>query len=271
MTEIDLDALRWRYPVDDDRHLRMVVLGDSTCFCDHKGPQLPTEPALYPNVAAERLSVALDREVDVTIVARPGTTVRTVHEAVTKDRHVMFGVLQGADMVVVGFGGFDHGPIGVPPVVDAVVPFMRPDGLRRRVRKGLHAAYPWLVRLSGGRRPRTHESTFDRLYDDLFVHVRGLSGGAPGVALGPTSSHSAYYGWRRGPHVHREGEQLAIAASHGYATRTVWDLVLPHRDALNVDGIHWPHEVHRAVGEEVADLLLPQLTGQQPVPGFPEF
>lgn len=269
VTAQELAALTWRWP-PDDRPLRLVVLGDSTAFVDHRGPQLPTEPTLYPNVAARRLAEALGREVQPVVVARAGTTVRDVHRTVTKDRHVMFDVLQGADAVVVAFGGFDHAPGGVPPGLDAVVPYLRPAGLRRRVRAGLSAAYPWIVRASGYRMTRTHAGTFDRLYGDLFTHVRGLTCGAPGAALGPTSHHhAAWYGDRHPRHGRREAEQLAIAAGHGYATRPVWDLVAPHAADFNDDGIHWPAPAHAAVGAAVADLLLPQLRGQAPLPGIP--
>lgn len=265
----ELAAMTWTRP-PADQPLRLVVLGDSTAFTDHHGPQLPTHPALYPNVAARRLEAALGRPLEVVVVARAGTTIRDVHRTVTKDRHVMFDVLVGADAVVVGLGGFDHAPGGVPPMVDAVVPYLRPTGLRRRVRRALSAAYPWIVRASGHRMTRTHAGTFDHLYDDLFTHVRGLTRGAPGVALGPTSHHhAAWYGDRHPRHPRREAEQLAIAAAHRYATRPVWDLVAPHAVDFNLDGIHWPPPAHRAVGEAVADLLLPQLRGDAPLPGIP--
>lgn len=269
ITAAELAAMTWTRPAGDAA-LRLVVLGDSTSFIDHRGPQPPTEPTLYPNVAARRLSAALDREVDVTIVARAGTTVRDVHRTVTKDRHVMFDVLTGADAVAVAFGGFDHAPGGVPPMLDAMVPYLRPAGARRRVRRALSAAYPWIVRATGHRMTRTHRATFDHLYDDLFTHVRGLTRGAPGVALGPTSHHgAAWYGARHPRHAEREAAQLAIADRHGYATRPVWDLVRPHVADLNPDGIHWPARAHASVGQAVAELLLPQLTGQVPLPGIP--
>lgn len=265
----ELQAMAWQR-LPDDRPLRLVVLGDSTAFTDHRGPQLPTEPTLYPNVAARQLAEALDRHVEVVIVARAGTTIRDVHRTVTKDRHVMFDVLLGADAVVVALGGFDHAPGGVPPMVDAAVPYLRPAPVRRRVRRALSAAYPWIVRASGYRMTRTHAATFDRLYADLFTHVRGLTRGAPGAALGPTSHHHAsWYGDRHPRHPRREAEQLAIAAGHGYATRPVWDLVAPHAEDFNVDGIHWPTPAHAAVGSAVADLLLPQLAGRVPLPCIP--
>ncbi len=269
VSQDELAAMTWTAPAPDGP-LRLVVLGDSTSFIDGTGPQLPTAPHLYPNVAARRLREVLHRDVEVTVVARAGTTIRDVHRTVTKDRHVMFDVLLGADAVVVGFGGFDHAPGGVPPMLDAMVPYLRPAPVRRRVRRALSAAYPWVVRASGYRMTRTHAATFDHLYDDLFTHVRGLTRGAPGVALGPTSHHqAAWYGNRHPRHPQREAQQLAIAAHHGYATRPVWDLVSPFAADFNVDGIHWPAPAHAAVGAAVADLLLPQLAGDAPLPGIP--
>jgi diglucosylglycerate octanoyltransferase len=269
VTDVDLGALTWSFP-DGERPLRMVVLADSTAFIDHTGPQLPETPHLYPNVAARHLEQALARPGGVVVIARAGTTIRDVHRTVTKDRHVMFDVLRGADAVVVGFGGFDHAPGGIPPMVDAMVPYLRPSGVRRQVRRILTAAYPWVVRASRRRMTRTHPGMFDRLYDDLFVHVRGLTLGAPGVALGPTSHHRSPFYARRAPrHRQREADQLAIASRHQYATQSVWDLVSPFGDDFNVDCIHWPPPAHAAVGRAVADLLLEQFTGRAPLPGIP--
>lgn len=250
--------------------LRLVVLGDSTSFTDHRGPQLPSEPTLYPNVIAQELQAALSRPVQATVVARAGQTVREAVRTVTKDRHVQFDLLMGADAVVVGVGSFDHAPGGVPAVCEAVVPHLRPPELRRRVRKGLHAAYPWLVRATGGRRRRTPAREFERLFDLLLTQVRGLTQGrAAGVVLGPTSHRSPYYGHRHPLREVTESHHLAVAARHGFATVQVWPHVRAHTDRLNPDGIHWPAEVHAAIGRAAAEALVLQLTGQRPTPPLP--
>jgi diglucosylglycerate octanoyltransferase len=250
--------------------LLLVVIGDSTSFTDAAGPQLPDHAALYPNVAARCLGTALGRPVAVTVVARPGTTVREALRTVTKDRHVQFDVLAHADALVVGVGSFDHAPGGVPPSVEAVVPYLRPSGLRRRVRTALRSAYPWVVRATGGRVSRTPAGEFARLFSQLLDHVRGLTWGrAAGVVLGPTSHRSAYYGHRHPQHAAREALQLQLAADHGFASVAVWPLVRPHADELNPDGIHWPAAAHRAVGEAVAQALLPQLRDEAPRVGLP--
>lgn len=246
--------------------LRVVVLGDSTSFTDDRGPQLPSEPTLYPNVLRRELEAALVRPVAVTVIARAGMTVREAVRTVTKDRHVQFDVLLGADAVVVGVGSFDHAPGGIPPVVDAVVPHVRPAALRRRVRKGLHRAYPWTVRLTGHRRRRTPPAEFERLYDLLLLQVRGLARGAAMVALGPTSHRAAYYAWRHPGHAAAEAHQAEVAARQGVPSVASWPFVAPHADALNPDGIHWPAPAHAAVGRALAGLLADQLAGRSPRP-----
>lgn len=272
---IDVASLAWQSLRPGSDPLRMAVIADSTSFTDHLGPQLPTDPGLYPNVAARILTDALDREVVPVVVAEPGMTVRTAHRAVTKDRHVMFDVLLDADMVVVGIGGFDHAPAGVPASVDAVIPFLRPAGLRRRARTLARVSYPWLVRGTGFRFQRIPTDEFVRLFDQLLMHVRGLSKGAPGVVVGPTShDNSPYYGGRHPRFRRSEVRQLATAQAHGYATLSAWDMAEPYTggrrdERFNVDGIHWPRAVHRQVGEQVAELLLPQLTGLVAAPGLP--
>ena len=122
--------------------VRVLVLGDSTAFTDASGPQLPDAAHLYPGVLKRALTAALEATVEVTVVASPGATVREAYRAVTKDRHVQFDLLAGADALVVAIGSFDHAPAGVPPSVQALLPYLRPLWLRRRVRRGLHAAYP---------------------------------------------------------------------------------------------------------------------------------
>lgn len=276
MTEVDLQALAWSGLPDDDRPLRLAIVADSTAFTDHRGPQLPDDPGLYPNVAAGRLSAALGREVRPVVVAEPGLTVRVAHRAVTKNRHVMFDVLLDADLVVVGLGGFDHAPAGVPAAVDAVLPFLRPTAVRRRARALARRAYPLLVRATAFRFQRIPTDEFVRLFDQVLVHVRGLTKGAPGVVVGPTAHDAAeYYGGRHPRFRASEAAQLEVARRHGFAAFSAWDIAEPYtggrrEESFNVDGIHWPAAVHREVGEQVAALLLAQVDGELEPPGLPQ-
>lgn len=253
-----------------DGPLSLVVVADSTAFTDAQGPQVPTTAHLYPQVVARRLATALDREVVPTVVARPGLTVRDAVRTVTKDQHVQFDVLAHADAVVVGVGSFDHAPLGVPPTVELVAAHLRPAPVRRTARRALAASYPALIRTHAGRRTRTPWPEFARLYAQLLDHVRGLTWGrVAGAAVGPTSHRSAYYGHTHPTHERRETATLALAEDHGFRGVTAWPRVLPHADALNVDGIHWPATAHEAVGEAVAAALLPALRGHGPVVGLP--
>ncbi|MFO7779603.1 MAG: SGNH/GDSL hydrolase family protein [Nitriliruptoraceae bacterium] len=250
--------------------LSVLVLGDSTAFTDQHGPQLPDTPHLYPNVVVRHLQERLGRTVEVVVVAQPGATVRDALRAATKDRHVQFDLLAHADAVVIGVGSFDHAPAGVPPSVQALVPYLRPDGLRRQVRRGLHAAYPRLIHLRRGRGFRTPPREFQRLYGALLDQVRSITWGrAAGAALGPTSHRSAYYGYRHPGHAQAEARQLAQARAHGFAGVAVWPRVVDHLDALNDDGIHWPAAVHARIGADIAAALVPQLTGLAPTTGLP--
>jgi diglucosylglycerate octanoyltransferase len=254
----------------EDGPLRLVVIGDSTSFTDATGPQLPDHPDLYPNVAARELATRLGRPVEATVVARAGHTVREAARTVTKDRHVQFDVLAKADAIVVGVGSFDHAPGGIPAVVDAVVPYVRPAAFRRRVRKALHTVYPLAVRATFGRRRRTPAAEFERLFAQLLDHARGLTWGrAAGAVVGPISHRADYYAQTHPGFAAAEAQHLDLARRHGFAPVPAWERVLPHVEALNPDGIHWPAPAHAAIGRAVAEALLPQLTGDVPTIGLP--
>lgn len=252
-----------------DGPVRLVVLGDSFAFTDETGPQLPDAPQLWPNVTARRLAAALDVPVEVQVLARPAQTVRSALDLVRKDRHVQFEVLARAHAVVVALGSYDHAPMGVPAPVAALVPYLRPPPLRRTVRQGLHRLYPVVVRATGGRLARTPATTFARTHAALLEHVRGVAHGAAGVALGPSSHRSAYYGDDHVRFPARAAAQLAQAADQGFCPVPAWDRVVPHLADLNPDGIHWPCAAHAAVGRAVAAALAPQLRGEADRPPRP--
>lgn len=248
---------------------RLVVLGDSTSFTDDKGPQMPSEPSLYPNVVARALEEALDRPVQVQVVARAGSDAREAYRTVLKDRLVMFEVLMGCDAVVVGVGSIDHAPAGVPAVLEDLARQISNTAVRRASKRVLRWAQPRIVALTRARYSRTPTAEFRRVYDGLLLQVRALSQGVPAVALGPTSHTSSYYGSVHPQHGARAALQESIAASHGIPMVQPWGFVEPVRDRLNPDGIHWPAEVHAAVGAALAEELIAQVRGERPAPGIP--
>jgi len=240
--------------------LRVAVIGDSTAFTDATGPLLPDDPCLWPNVLADALRSEVQREVVMTVWARPGTDALTAWEALTKDRHVMFDVVGPSDVVVLAVGSLDHAPAGLPPVLDALLPHVRPAWLRRRARALLRRAHPLAVRLRGARGVRTSPREFARRYGQVLNQARGLTmGRAITIALGPTSHRARHHGGRHPRRVESEQRQLSLAAEHGWVAVPVWEHVAPHVERLNPDGVHWPPEVHATVGRAVASAVLEAL------------
>ena len=254
-----------------EQPFRLVVIGDSTSFTDDVGPKLPTDKALYPNIVAARIESAIERPVAVNVLSRAGTDVREAWRLVAKDRHAQFEVLMGADAVVLGIGSIDHAPAGFPAIVEDVIPFIRPDRVRRFVRRNVYGAHPFLVRATGGRFTHTAPREFARLYDAVLFQVRSLARGAAGVVLGPTSHRSRFYGKGHPTLRAREAMQAEIAARHGFPFVSAWDIVEPHADGLNPDGVHWPVAAHQDVAEALADRLIAQLRGTAPRPAPPSF
>ena len=236
--------------------LRVAVIGDSTSFTDATGPLPPGADVLWPNVMARELATRIDREVAVTVWARPGVDALVAWQALTKDRHVMFDVVGPADVVVVAIGSLDHAPAGLPPVLDTIVPHLRPAGLRRRFRSAVRTLHPHVVRLRGARGLRTPAPVFARRYGQVLDQARGLTmDRAVCVALGPTSHRARHHGGVHPRREESERRQLAIAVAHGYRTVPVWEHVAPFADRLNVDGVHWPAEAHDAVGHAAAAAI----------------
>jgi hypothetical protein len=205
---------------------------------------------------ARELTVSTGREVAVTVWARPGVDALVAWQALTKDRHVMFDVVGPADVVVLAIGSLDHAPAGLPPVLDDIIPRLRPAGLRRRVRSTVRNVHPWMVRVRGARGLRTPAPVFARRYGQVLDQARGLTmDRAVCVALGPTSHRARHHGGVHPRREESERRQLAIAVAHGYRTVPVWEHVAPFADRLNVDGVHWPAEAHDAVGHAAAAAI----------------
>ncbi len=211
----DLDLPR---ALSHDGPLSLVVVADSTAFTDHLGPQLPTTPHLYPQVAARRARRRArprggrDRR-------RPARDDRARRGPRRSPRTSTSSTTCSPPPTRwwSGVGSFDHAPAGVPPSVEAVAAYLRPTAVRRQVRRGLKAAYPWLVSATGGRRTRTPLGEFDRLFAELLDHVRGLTWGrVAGAAVGPTCTARATTaaGTRRTRNARRTTSR--VAERHGF-------------------------------------------------------
>lgn len=246
-----------------------MVVGDSFTFTDDRGPVMPGAGTVWPTVAAAAVGEVLGVAVETQVVSAPARTVREALELVRKDRHVQFEVLARADAVVLALGSYDHAPIGVPAPVFALASFLRPPGLRRSVRRALHRAYPWLVRATGGRASRTPWSGFERDWEALLTHVRGVAHGAAGAVVGPSTHRAAYYGHTHPRYPQRASRQLAAAARQGFTTVDPHPLVVAGGEPRNPDGIHWHRAAHERVGRAVAAALVAQLAGAEPRPPRP--
>jgi len=245
-----------------DGGLRVAVIGDSTAYTDASGALFPDDPVLWPSILAETLRTATGRPVEMTVWARPGTDALGAWQALTKDRHVMFDVVGPADVVILAIGSFDHAPAGLPPVLDVVIPHVRPAELRRRLRSAIRRAHPLVVRLRGARGVRTSPAEFARRYGRVLDQAKGLTmGRSVTVALGPTSHRARHHGGRHPRREESERRQLTLAQQHGWRTVPVWEHVEPHAAELNPDGVHWPAPAHDAVGKAVAAAVLEGLAG----------
>ncbi|MDX1510288.1 MAG: SGNH/GDSL hydrolase family protein [Nitriliruptorales bacterium] len=250
--------------------LRLVVLGDSTAFTDNTGPRLPGTAHLYPTRLAATIAEELGQPVETTVIARAGMMLRDAVRLTTKDQHVMFEVLPGADIVVIHQASLDVAPGGIPRLWELAVPHLRPARLRRPLRTAMTRAYPLIVRATRGRMQRTPQSEVRKHYTLLLTQVRGLTRGkAASVVLAPTSHNSPYYGHVRPRLADATADIARIAADHRFAFVPCWEHVEPFTARFNEDGIHWPPEAHEVIASELAKALLPQLTGERPTPGLP--
>jgi lysophospholipase L1-like esterase len=239
---------------------RLVVLGDSFTFHGPDGPVPLHEPRLYPNVLRDRLAAATDRDWDVAVIARAGWSVRDVWLALQKDVYLQQRVLVGAEAVVLGVGSFDWVPVGVPTPVRALLPYVRPTELRRRLRILLDRHHHVLVRATGGRIVRTPDAVFAHNWRKSVEGIRLFAPQAALCALEPGVHRAPYYGYLH-PH-HARGLALTrrLGAETGVPLVDLPAIGARHLDGLNVDGIHWSWAQHAEVAAAMAEALLAQAT-----------
>jgi lysophospholipase L1-like esterase len=238
---------------------RLVVVGDSLAFHGPEGPVPVGDPRLYPNRAAVRLGLLTGVEWSVQLVARAGWSLREAWLAVAKDVHLRQQLLPDADAVVLAVGTTDCLPVGIPRALMAGLPYLRPSGVRRRVRRGLHRAHPWLVRATRARMRWTPAAVCQRCWRETAWALRALAPGAALCATLPALHAHPYFGrsLRHQPALAAELRDLADELDIPWVD--VAGLMAPWMDQLNPDGMHWPFELHAAVGAELAAALAPEL------------
>lgn len=245
---------------------RLVVLGDSLAF---HGPEIPLPPAwpdFFPSVLRGRLAAETGRAWTSTVVAREGWGLRDVWLALQKDVHLQQDVLMGADAVVLAAGSFDFVPVGMPTPLRALIPYLRPPTLRRRVRVGLDRAHPWLVRTTRGALVRTPPSVYAHCWRKSVEALRLFAPDAALCAVLPSIHRAGYYAHRH-PH-HAAGMALTrrLASELDVPLVDLADITGRHLGELNPDGLHWGWAQHREVGEAMAATLLPRVLQARPRP-----
>ncbi|MBW0093340.1 SGNH/GDSL hydrolase family protein [Pseudonocardia sp. KRD-184] len=234
---------------------RLLVFGDSLSFHGPDRAEPADEPRLWPNVAAAALGGRAD------LVAGIGWTARHAWHALTHDPHV-WTLLPHVDVVVFGIGGMDTLPSPLPTALRELIPVLRPEGLRRRVRSGYLRAQPWLARafaraLPGGGPVALPPHLTVEYLERTTAAVRAIRPGIPVVASVPPVHRAAVYG---PVHPGRPAAERAIRAWAGPAGVPLLDLRALVGDHVlgghgNPDGMHWGWDAHAAVGRACADVV----------------
>ncbi len=239
----------------------VLVLADSLAFHGPERAEPANDPRLWPNIAAAELGGRAE------LLAGYGWTARHAWHALTHDPRVWCS-MPTVDALVLGVGGMDTLPSPLPTAVRELIPVLRPDRLRRTVRDGYLAALPTLSRtfarvLPGGGPTALPPRLTVRYLESCRRAVVAIRPGIPVVLLLPGVHRAPLYG-----HAH-PGREAAVramrewAASNGVRTLEVAALIGDHirSGEGNPDGIHYGWSGHASVGQGLAALMAPELSG----------
>jgi diglucosylglycerate octanoyltransferase len=238
------------------RHV--LILGDSLTYHGPEHAELPADRRLWPQVMVAQLADdGVIAEVD--LVARLGWTARDGWWALTKDPRCWGEVLPRADAVVLALGGMDQLPAAIPTYLREGIAYLRPGGLRRRVRAAYRTVSPRVMRATGGPWRQLPQAATDAYLGRIVEGVRYWRPDIPIVLLGPAPYDASDYPVQT-------GHGPAVAAARDWAGRyevgfiDVDPLVWPSlRDGTaNPDGMHWGWSSHAGIGSAVAGALSAQ-------------
>lgn len=243
--------------------VRLLVFGDSLSFHGPEGPCAADETRLWPNITAAELGGTAD------LVAGLGWTARDAWWSLIGDPRV-WADLHHVDAVVLAVGSMDTLPSPLPTYLRTGLRYLRPDGVRRVVRKTYLAAQPRLAMALRGR-PVVLPAKLTVHYLDRAVQaLRILRPALPIVGMLPSVHRADSYGR---VHTARDGAASAMSAWGARVNVPLLDLpavvgehVLSGRG--NPDGMHWGWEGHASVGKAMAALLAPLLE-REDKPGAP--
>ena len=232
--------------------LHVLVLGDSLAFHGPDQPHRPSDPRLYPNVAAASLGPGVRADV----VARLGWTARDAWWAITKDPRAWGVLVPRAEALVLGVGQMDHLPAALPTWLREGIPYVRPGGLRRRVRTAYTAVSPHVIRLTRGGLRQLPQAATDAYLSRIVQAMRHWHPELPIALLGPSPHAAPTYPSHR-HHVPAVAAARRWAAAHDVGFVDLDPIVEPSLRAGtgNPDGMHWAWEVHDAIGVALADAL----------------
>ncbi|HVE64340.1 MAG TPA: SGNH/GDSL hydrolase family protein [Mycobacteriales bacterium] len=230
---------------------RVLVVADSLAFHGPERPELLSEARLWPNVMARELGVAVDW------TAGLGWTARDAWWALTKDPVVYSLLIPRADAVVLAVGGMDHLPAMLPTYLRDGLSYLRPGGIRRRVKRIYHSAHPYGVRLLGGRLRVLPQAATDAYLTRCVEALRLVRPGVPVLGIVPPPYGLGYYGDVAVTHRPAVAAHRAWGARMGVPLIDLDSIITPYADAgqLNPDGMHWSWPAHAEVGRTVAAML----------------
>lgn len=232
----------------------LLVLADSLAFHGPQRPEPADEPRLWPNVAACLLGGRAE------LFAGYGWTARHAWRALTNDPRI-WALLPRVDALVLGVGGMDTLPSPLPTALRELIGTLRPDRLRRVVRRGYQAAQPGLARvfarLPGGGPVALPPHLTVRYLDSCRRAVCAIRPGIPVVATLPSVHRAPAYGYVHAGRAAGEQATRRWAAEVGALVLDVPAWVRTHVTAGqgNPDGMHWGWLAHAAVGTALAALL----------------
>ena len=226
----------------------LLVLADSLAFHGPERAERPSDPRLYPQIAAQRLGMQVD------LAARQGWTARDAWWALTKDPVVWGEYLPRADALLIGVGGMDQLPTPVPTWLRESIPYIRQGRARRTAREALLKVTPPMVRAVGGPFRTLPQAATDRYLTRIVEGVRMMRPGLPIALLSPPPWAGDYYPSTRA-HAPAVAAARALASRMDMAYVDVEPIVGPRLATCNPDGMHWSWEVHSLVGEAVAASL----------------
>jgi len=139
------------------------------------------------------------------------------------------------------------------------LPYVRPGGLRRRLRRAYRSWTPGVIKATDGRLRQLPQHATDRYLTRIVQAVRAVRPGVPIALVAPTPYRTRYYPSDR----HHSSALTAgrtLAANLGIGLVDPTDAVLPGLadGTANPDGMHWSWAAHERVGRQLARQLAAQ-------------